>query len=165
MDRRAVMNQVVIGTAATAATVMAAPQLALADGAVSAATKQRAKFVYGAKVAALKKAVDSGDFDAVAAEKNAFILFNSGAYPSAKDKSLKAAAVATTNDIFKAVKSGDKAALKKAYDSYVASNDIKPPPVVDTNSGQGYSSDYDFRTRTSAGYVLSLEVRVLLALS
>jgi Photosystem II Psb31 protein len=150
MDRRSAVSQVAF-TAAAAAGALAAPQLALADGAVSAATKQRATAVYGGKIAALKSAVDSGNFSAVADEKNAFILFNSGAYPTAKDKSSKAAAVAATNDIFKAVKAGDKAGLKKAYDSYVASNGIKPLPALTVDKGQGFGSDYDYRARTVAG--------------
>ena len=44
----------------------------------------------------------SGDFAAVADEKNAFVLFNSGAYPAIKDKSKKAEAIAGTNAIFAA---------------------------------------------------------------
>jgi hypothetical protein len=120
---------------------------------VSAATIARAKFLYGGKIAALKSAVEKGDLEAVAAEKNAFILFNSGAYPTAKDKELKKAAVAATNDIFSAIRSGDKSALKSAYSKYVSANNIKPAPVVDAKKGQGYSGDYDYKVRTTAGYV------------
>jgi len=149
MDRRAAFGQIATG----AAVVAGLPQLALADGAVSAATIQRSRVTYGGRIADLKKAVESGDLAAVAAEKNAFILFNSGAYPAAKDKSKKKAAIAQTNDIFRAIKSGDKAALKSAYSTYVASNDIKPFPVVDPKKGQGYSSDYDFKVRTPAAAI------------
>ena len=51
-----------------------------ADGAVSLATIARARGIYGGKILGLKDAVASGDFAAVAAEKNAFILFCSGVY-------------------------------------------------------------------------------------
>jgi hypothetical protein len=149
VDRRAAFGQIAVG----AAVVAGLPQFALADGAVSAATIARAKSVYGGKIASLKAAVEKGDLEAVAAEKNAFILFNSGAYPSAKSKDAKKAAVADTNAIFAAVRSGDKSALKSAYSKYVAANGIKPTPVVDAKSGQGYSGDYDYKVRTTAGYV------------
>ena len=144
MDRRAAF-----GAIAGAAAIAAAPSVAFADGAISAATVQRSKFQYGSRIAALKQAAGSGDFAAVAAEKNAFILFNSGAYPGVKNKGKKAAAIDGTNAIFAAIRSKDKAALKSAYDSYVASNDIKEPPALDANKGQGYSSDYDYRVRTN----------------
>ena len=109
--------------------------------------------VYGGRIAALKDAVAKGDFDAVAEEKNAFILFNSGAYPVAKEKAKKAAAIEGTNKIFAAIRSKDAGALKSAYDSYVKENDVKPIPVVDPQKGQGYSSDYSYLAKTPAGYV------------
>lgn len=149
MDRRAAFGQIAVG----AAVVAGLPQFAAADGAVSAATIARAKFTHGSKIAALKSAVEKGDLEAVAAEKNSFILFNSGAYPTAKDKELKKAAIADTNAIFAAVRSGDKSALKSAYSKYVAANKIKPAPAVSNKNGQGYSGDFDYKVRTSAGYV------------
>lgn len=149
MDRRAAFGAIAAGAAA----VVVAPQFAAADGAVSAATITKARAVYGDRIYALKSAVDAGNFDAVVAEKNAFVLFNSGAYPTAKDKDAKKSAIGLTNDIFAAVKSGDKAALKAAYSKYVASNDIKPLPAVEVKKGQGYSSDFDYRRMTKAGAV------------
>ena len=149
MDRRAAFGAIAAGAAA----VVAAPQFASADGAVSAATIGKARAVYGNRIAALKSAVDSGNFDAVAAEKSAFVLFNSGAYPTPKTKADKAAAIAGTNDIFSAIKAGDKAALKKAYTAYVAANEIKPLPSVETMKGQGYSSDFDYKRLSSAGAI------------
>ena len=149
MDRRAAFGAIAVGAAA----VVAAPQFASADGAVSASTIAKARAVYGDRIAALKSAVDSGNFDAVAADKSAFLLFNSGAYPSAKVKSQKAAAVEGTNAIFKAVKAGDKAALKSAYSAYVAANGIKAIAPVSTSKGQGYSSDFDYKRLTPAGAV------------
>jgi DNA-binding FadR family transcriptional regulator len=150
MDRRAAFTTIAAGTAATVVTM--APQLALADGAVSAATRQKARTVYGNRIYELKDAVDAGNFEAVAAEKSAFVLFNSGAY--ANDKTgAKQKAIEGTNAIFSAIKAGDKAALKTAYKQYVASNEITPLPKVDSQKGQGYSSDYDYRRGTQAGAI------------
>lgn len=150
IDRRAVFGQVAAGAAA----VTALPQLALADGAVSAGTIAKARAVYGGRIYDLKDAVEKGDFGKIAEEKNAFVLFNSGAYPSAKSKKQKQEAIKQTNDIFAAVKNKDKAALKKAFDNYIASNEIKGFPVVENaNKGQGYSSEFDYRARTKAGTV------------
>ena len=149
MDRRSTFGAI----AGAAAVVVAAPQFAFADGAVSAASINKAKVKYGQRIVDLKSAVDAGNFDAVAAEKAAFILFNSGAYPTAKDKPAKKSAIAGTNAIFAAVKSGDKAALKSAYSAYVASNDIRGIPAVDAQTGQGFSSDFDFRRNTKAGAI------------
>mmetsp|Transcript_16980 Transcript_16980/g.41383 ORF Transcript_16980/g.41383 Transcript_16980/m.41383 type:complete len:152 (+) Transcript_16980:332-787(+) len=143
MDRRAAMGA--IGAAA----VVALPQMASADGAVSKSTVQRARFTYGVRIVDLKSAVAAGDFGAVAAEKNAFILFNSGAFPGAKNKPAKASAIAGTNAIFSAIRSKDKGALKSAYDAYVADTGIASLGAeVDSAKGQGYSGDFDYRVRT-----------------
>eukprot|EP00539_Tryblionella_compressa_P001804 CAMPEP_0178737330 /NCGR_PEP_ID=MMETSP0744-20121128/2915_1 /TAXON_ID=913974 /ORGANISM="Nitzschia punctata, Strain CCMP561" /LENGTH=182 /DNA_ID=CAMNT_0020389861 /DNA_START=21 /DNA_END=569 /DNA_ORIENTATION=- len=142
MDRRAAMGAI------AAAGLVAVPSIASADGAISAATMQRARFTYGSRIAALKSAVAKGDFAAVADEKNAFVLFNSGAYPRVKDKALKSEAIKQTNAIFAAIRAKDAGALKKAYDSYVAANDIKEPEALSAEGGQGYSSDYDYRVKT-----------------
>lgn len=149
VDRRIAFGQIGIAAAGLAGL----PSIAAADGAVSAATITKAKIVYGGRIAALKDAVAKGDFNAVAEEKNAFVLFNSGAYPTAKSKADKAAAIEGTNKIFAAIRSGDKGALKSAYDSYVKENDIQPIPTVDPNKGQGYSSDYSYLQKTPAAYV------------
>lgn len=84
-------------------------------------------------------------------DKNAFILFNSGAY--ANNKAKKAEAIAGTNKIFIAIRSGDKAAVKSAFNEYVAANNIKDIGTVDPNSGQGYSSDFDYRIKTPAAAI------------
>lgn len=142
MDRRSAMGAI------AAAGLVALPSMASADGAISSASIQRAKFQYGSRIADLKAAVSAGDFAAVADEKNAFVLFNSGAYPRVKDKASKAAAIDGTNAIFAAIRAKDKAALKSAYDSYVAANEIKEFKALDPTSGQGYSNDFDYRVRT-----------------
>lgn len=146
VNRRAAFGQIAVGAAVFAGL----PQVASADGASGKGTIQKARFIYGGRIANLKKAVEAGDFDAVAAEKNAFVLFNSGAYPGAKRKEQKGEAIKSTNDIFAAIRAKDKGALGAAYKSYVAANDIKPFPVVDSKDGQGYSGDFDYRVRTSA---------------
>merc|ERR1712224_1100925 len=100
-DRREVM-QALVGAVAGAVVM---PQVAMADGAVSVATIQRARGIYGGRIAGLKDAVSKGDFAAVESEKNAFILFNSGAYRtnSPKAKAEKAATVAAYEDVLAAV--------------------------------------------------------------
>ena len=142
-DRRAALVQI----AGAAAAVV--PFAANADGAVSSASIGRARGIYGTRIAALASAVGSGDFGAVVAEKNAFVLFNSGAYP--KDKAKKSAAIAGTNAIFAAVRAQDKAALKSAYDDYVKTCSINELPSITNDDGQGYSNDYDYRARTASG--------------
>lgn len=142
MDRRAAAGQIAAG----AAVLAGLPNLALADGARSAQTQSRARGIYGQRIAALESAVNSGDFGAVAAEKNAFILFNSGAL----NKNDQSAAVKQTNEIFAAIRSKDAGALKKAYGAYKSANDIAVVSV-DVSGGQGYSNDYDFKVRTPAG--------------
>lgn len=145
VDRRAAFAGI-----AAAASAVAMPLIANADGAISAATIARARGLYGDRIAALKSAVDKGDFEAVANEKAAFILFNSGAYPRVVDKADKAAAIAGTNEIFAAIRAGDSSKLKSAYSKYIADNGIKSIPKIDTTYGQGYSGDFDWKVRTPA---------------
>mmetsp|Transcript_1006 Transcript_1006/g.872 ORF Transcript_1006/g.872 Transcript_1006/m.872 type:complete len:180 (+) Transcript_1006:121-660(+) len=147
VDRRNAFGQI----AAAGAAVVAAPSIASADGAVSSTTITKAKVIYGGRIYDLKAAVESGDFAAVASEKNAFILYNSGAYPSAKLKASKAAAIEGTNAIFAAIRAKDKSALKSAYSKYIADNGITDVPDVDPASGQGYSSEFGYTRLTKAG--------------
>ena len=144
MDRRSAGIQIAAG----AATLAGLPSLALADGARSGATQLRSLGIYGQRIAALESAVNSGDFGAVAAEKNAFILFNSGALPK-KDQ---AAAVKQTNEIFAAIRAKDSGALKKAYSAYKTSNEIAVVKV-EKNEGQGFTSDLHYFSRTPAGAI------------
>jgi hypothetical protein len=142
MDRRGAVGAI------AAVGLIAVPGMASADGAVSKATVQRSRFNYGSRVAALSSAVDKGDFGAVAAEKNAFILFNSGAYPGVKNKPKKQAAIAGTNAIFSAIRAKDSGALKSAYKSYMSTNGISAVMAIDSTYGQGQGSDFDYRVRT-----------------
>jgi len=151
-DRREVMQA--LAGAVAGAVVM--PQVAMADGAVSTATIQRARGIYGGRIAGLKTAVSKGDFAAVESEKNAFILFNSGAYRtnSPKAKAEKAATVAAYEDVLAAVNAKDAGKLKSSYAAYVkaADIDINPKPV-DQMTGQGYSNDYDWKVKTDKGVI------------
>jgi len=151
-DRREVMQA--LAGAVAGAVVM--PQVAMADGAVSTATIQRARGIYGGRIAGLKDAVSKGDFAAVESEKNAFILFNSGAYRtnSPKAKAEKAATVAAYEDVLAAVSAKDAGKLKTSYAAYVkaADIDINPKPL-DQMSGQGYSNDYDWKVKTDKGVI------------
>jgi len=143
MDRRAAMGAI------AAAGVVAMPAIASADGATSLSSIQRAKFKYGSRISALKDAVAKGDFAAVAAEKNAFVLYNSGAYPGSKLKAKKNEAIAATNSIFAAIRSKDSKALKAAYDGYLKTVDMSDYSALERNSGQGYSGDFDYRVGTN----------------
>ena len=146
MDRRAAFGQI----AGAAAVLASVPSIASADGAISAASKTKARLVYGNRIAALKKAVDSGDFGAIVEEKSAFILFNSGVYPTPKEKAAKTAAIEDVNKIFAGIRKGDKAAVKAAYESYVKKNDIKAFDQLKASSGQSYSSDFGYTVKTPA---------------
>ena len=146
MDRRVAVGQIAAG----AAVMAGVPSIASADGAISSATKTKARIVYGNRIAALKKAVDAGDFGAIVEEKNAFILFNSGVYPTPKEKADKQAAIEDVNKIFSGIRKGDKAAVKAAYDSYVKTNDIKSLDQLNASSGQSYSSDFGYTVKTPA---------------
>jgi len=144
MDRRSAM-----GAVAAAGVVVAMPSVASADGAVSKATQQRSKYKFGVRITALKDAVNKGDFAAVAAEKNAFVLYNSGAFPTLKQKPEKSRAIAATNKIFAAIRSKDAGALKTSYADYlkeVSMSDYQAK--LDSSQGQGYSTDSDYRART-----------------
>jgi len=149
VDRRNAFGKMI----ATTAAIVAAPSIASADGAVSSSSMIKAKVIYGGRVFALKEAVAAGDFGAVAKEKNAFILYNSGAYPRVKDKSKKAESIENTNAIFAAIRSKDKGALKNAYEKYIADNKITGLPDVDGDSGQGYGSEFGYTRLTKAGAI------------
>ena len=93
---------------------------------------------------------------AVADEKNAFILFNSGAYqlktPAAK--AAKAVAQEGTADIFAAVDAKDAGKLKAAYAAYTKNAGIDLSPAKESvMGGQGFGSDYDWKNRTPKGTV------------
>ena len=107
---------------------------------------------YGSRIFKLKGASTA----AVIEEKNAFILFNSGAYqlktPAAK--AAKAVAQEGTADIFAAVDAKDAGKLKAAYAAYTKNAGIDLSPAKESvMGGQGFGSDYDWKNRTPKGTV------------
>lgn len=130
--RREVLEQ----AAGVLGAVLIAPKPAFADGAVSPATVQRARGIYGSRIASLKGAVENGDFDAILEEKNAFELFNSGAFSlrSATAKEQKKTSVAATKDILEACAAKDKSKLKSVAESVPAITCI--PRLVSTLHAQ-----------------------------
>jgi hypothetical protein len=83
---------------AAAAAITAAPMAAFADGASSPAVLARSRAIYGSRVFRLQDASP----ESILADKNAFTLFTTGAYPR------------TGNAAFKETQAGLKAASKKA---------------------------------------------------
>merc|ERR1711924_522870 len=102
----------------------------------------------------LKDAVDKGDFAAVAAEKNAFVLYNSGSYPSLKQKDKKNEAISATNQIFAAIRAKDKGALKSAYTNY-----LKTVEMSDYNYRQHEGARIFRRLRLQSPYTTSFYLR------
>jgi hypothetical protein len=154
VDRRVAFGQMAAGAAGiVGASSLSAP--AFADGAVSNGTRLKARVIYGARILDLEAAVKAGDFKAVAAEKNAFVLFNSGVYSSPKTKTEKKQAIKDVNAIFAAIRSKDQAALSTAYKAYVADNNIVAIPDLDGGKVQSYSSDFGYlaKTKSAAIYV------------
>jgi hypothetical protein len=77
-------------TAAAVGVIFSGASMASADGAVSKTTQARSRGIYGGRILDLEAAVAKGDLSAIAAEKNAFTLFVSGAYttPGAINKAV-----------------------------------------------------------------------------
>lgn len=113
------------------ASLLAMDRRTAAALAAGLATGARAGEAYGRRIAALEPAVDAGDFAAVAAEKNAFVLYNSGAIAVGR---VRAEAVAQTNAIFAAIRAGDAVALRMAYGGYRASQGIAPSVAKKDNA-------------------------------
>jgi len=150
MDRRSAMGAV----AAAGVVVAVMPSVASADGAISKATIQRSRYIYGVRITSLQEAVDKGDFASVAAEKNAFILYNSGAYPTKKQKEQKNKAVTATNNVFGSIRAKDAAALKTSFKEYLVVTDMSDfQAELDGEKGQGYSTDSDYRKLTKQGKI------------
>lgn len=144
MSRAEVINSAfaTAGAALAAAAVMPTP--AFADGAKSASTQARARGIYGTRLEGLKSAVDKGDAAAVLAEKNAFILFNSGVYSTDKAKFAKASDLAQA--VIVSANAGDVAGLKKAYSEYMKYTVVKSGYAT-VGDGQGFGSEFDYKNR------------------
>ncbi|CAM9203054.1 unnamed protein product [Choristocarpus tenellus] len=140
----------VVATAAAALAASAVPGAAFADGAKSLSTKARARGIYGNRIYSLDAAVKAGDCAAVASETNAFILFNSGVYSTQPDK--KKQADTLSKAVISAANAGDKSALQSAYKEYIKYIEVKSG-YSGAGDGQGFGSDYDYKSRTSLGTV------------
>ena len=109
-------------TSAAAAAIAAAPLAAFADGAASPAVRERARALYGSRVARLVGASP----EAVLEEKNMFTLFTTGVYRSdsaSKDKRTKLNAL--TKTAVAAAKKGDSAGAQAAIKEFIAVGEIK----------------------------------------
>ena len=150
VDRRGMITK----TAGVLGGVFAGAQAANADGAVSLATMARSRGIYGTRVADLADAVEKGDFEAVLAEKNAFVLFNNS-NNRPKNKEEKKINAVKQEVVLAAAAKGDKAALKAAYADYIKTASL-PNAVYkgrDADYSQGYSNDYDWKARTNRGTI------------
>ena len=126
-----VMGRRALITGAGAA-VAAAPLAAFADGASSKAVLDRARAIYGSRVARL---VDASP-EAILEEKNAFTLFTTGAYRSAAAKPTQAKLAALQKTALAAAKSGDKAGANAAVKEFVKVGEIR---VLDTIEGATFN--------------------------
>lgn len=131
-----------LATAGAAVAAASMPSVAFADGARSSATQSRARGIYGTRIEGLKSSVDKGDTAAVLAEKNAFILFNSGVYST--DKAKFATADGLAKDVIKAAESGDASGLKSAYAAYLKYIVVKSGYKAE-DEGQGLGSEFDYK--------------------
>lgn len=122
------------------------PGAAFADGAVSDASRSRARGIYGPKVLAT-----GGAPAAVLGEETSFKLYVSGGL---KRKDEQKVANAALKDLLAAAKKGDDGATKDAYKKYLAATGLdKPSPFTDKDAYQGSSSDFTWTNRTNKGYV------------
>merc|ERR1719238_179105 len=96
-----------LGAGAALAAGLAAPGAAFADGASSAATKERARSIYGSRVFRLS----GKSTEAVLEDKNTLQLFISGAYPKGSDTA--ATLRGLQKAIVKAAKAGDSGETQK----------------------------------------------------
>ena len=62
--------------------------------------------------------------------------------------------MAATDKLFAAVEKGDTAGAKAAYKEFMSGAGISAPYTgKDKEYSQGYSSDYDWKTRTTKGTI------------
>uniref|UniRef100_A0A6V1UIU7 Photosystem II Psb31 protein domain-containing protein n=1 Tax=Heterosigma akashiwo TaxID=2829 RepID=A0A6V1UIU7_HETAK len=134
-----------------AAVVAGAAMPAFADGAVSTATVQRARGIYGGRIEDLKSAVDAGNIAAVAEEINAFKLFASGAYAkkSPADKASQKLVNAAIAEIEDGIKTNNAGKVKSGYAKVIEAGELNYSDFKydgkDRAYSQGYSSDFDWK--------------------
>jgi len=131
MDRRSIVNAAGLFAAS-------APLAAFADGANSRTTVQRARSIYGSRVAKLLTGTPAD----IVAEENAFTLFISGTYRTIDQKATKKELQALQKKIVTAAKAGsvDKDSLQQfikiaEVKDYVANPDSIFNPKQRRNAG------------------------------
>ena len=129
----------------TAAAVCTAPLAALADGANSAATKEKARAIYGSRVYRLAGA----STERILEEKNAITLFISGTYRvgingNPGDKEKNKALTALEKKAVKAAEKGDQGAAQAAIKELIALAGIK-------GELDGESGNYNPKQRRNPG--------------
>jgi hypothetical protein len=129
-----------VGTFAAAAVGMA-PLAAFADGAASPATRERARAIYGSRIARLSNAPAADILE----EKNAFKLFISGAYRSdAATKELRGKLTSISASTIASAKAGDSSGAQAGVKEFVKIADLR---VLDTVQ----NSIWDPKQRRNAG--------------
>jgi len=131
MGNEPVMARRALITGAGAA-LAAAPLAAFADGASSKAVLERARAIYGSRVARL---VDASP-EAILEEKNTFTLFTTGAYRSAAAKPTQKELTAISKKALAAAAAGDKAGANAAVKEFVKVGDIR---ILDTVEGGNFN--------------------------
>ena len=117
-------RRTVLSTFAAAAVGMA-PLAAFADGAASPATRERARAIYGSRIARLTGAPAAEILD----EKNAFTLFISGAYRSdAATKELRTKLTALSKTTIASAKAGDSAGAQAGVKVRLVLSTPRNPP-------------------------------------
>lgn len=100
-----------------AAAALAMPAFAaLADGANSAATVEKARSIYGSRVFRLQTASAEG----IVADANAITLFISGSYRGAQNKDVKKSLTALQKKIVASAKAGDESGAKASLKEFIA---------------------------------------------
>jgi hypothetical protein len=127
LDRRQLL-------ANAATTLIALPMAAVADGANSKATVEKARAIYGSRVVRLQTA----DAATILEEKNAIKLLISGAYRAGangnpNDKKMNAELSAIEKKILKAAKAGDSAAAQAGIKEIVLAAKLRVLDGVDGN--------------------------------
>jgi len=115
-----------IATAATAAA--AVPLAAVADGASSPTVRERARVIYGSRVARLVGASN----EQIVEEANTFQLFTTGAYRSdVASKETKKQLLALGKKAVDSAKAGDSSAAQDAVNKFVKLGEIRTLDTVD----------------------------------
>lgn len=142
LDRRSVLR----GAAAGAAAV---PLAALADGANSKATAERARQIYGSRVFRLQGASAEEILD----EKNVFKLFTTGSYRTQGplDKEARKTLDALSKKVLAAAKSGDSAGAQAAVKEFIKAGEIRE---LDTVAGGNFNP----KQRRNAGAPPTAEI-------